>query len=469
MRLSEDELSPDVQSDLFASLRLRLDAIGTECEGRWRKAECKSSISLVLEGWVRRMALDWPRAAVGTADGLVVLADLESGKELTRRRAHPRYVEGDESVRDMRLLHGDYDGGGLTAIAIDGDYIASAGRDGGAHLWLVGNEPEKLQDRGELRDSGDAVVSSIVLSAEAMDENGADVVRCWTGSLDGVVRCWEAATAASPAAGPTSSSSTDGASSVGGGESTSASESTSANELAALPAPRCTLRLKASAAVLDLAVLDERKLLACATADGGVELFSTVDGAARGVWRPLAPDMLVGAKGAATRSVALATFVDESGAERSAVVAGGADGSMHMRHLVEASADGADAADIDVPVSARATVQFDETREPLTLTPPHQGQVVALAPVGAVATGRESGLLVSGAHDGTLRVWDLAQAAGGDSQACIFGLGGYKVWLGSVCTDGRRLVSDGRDNVLVVHDFSDEAAAQVGDDVDNDE
>ena len=35
-----------------------------------------------------------------------------------------------------------------------------------------------------------------------------------------------------------------------------------------------------------------------------------------------------------------------------------------------------------------------------------------------------------------------------------------QVWLGSVCTDGQRLVSDGRDNAILVHDFS-EAAVQI--------
>jgi hypothetical protein len=42
------------------------------------------------------------------------------------------------------------------------------------------------------------------------------------------------------------------------------------------------------------------------------------------------------------------------------------------------------------------------------------------------------------------------------------GLAGYKVWLGSVCCDGRRLVSDGRDNCILVHDFSSDAVAQRG-------
>jgi hypothetical protein len=38
----------------------------------------------------------------------------------------------------------------------------------------------------------------------------------------------------------------------------------------------------------------------------------------------------------------------------------------------------------------------------------------------------------------------------------LYGLGGYKVWIGNICIDdeGKRLLSDGRDDVVVVHDFS---------------
>lgn len=40
----------------------------------------------------------------------------------------------------------------------------------------------------------------------------------------------------------------------------------------------------------------------------------------------------------------------------------------------------------------------------------------------------------------------------------LYGIGGLKVWAGSVCIDseGRRLVSDGFDDAVVVHDFSSE-------------
>ena len=108
---------------------------------------------------------------------------------------------------------------------------------------------------------------------------------------------------------------------------------------------------------------------------------------------------------------------------------------MHFRWLAAGeAAAGGDAFDADRPAAQR-------------LLPEHGGAVVALRGRG------ECGLLVTGARDGTLRVWDLAGAADGEAPKCLYGLGGYKVWLGSVCTDGRFLVSDGADNTIIVHDF----------------
>jgi len=57
-------------------------------------------------------------------------------------------------------------------------------------------------------------------------------------------------------------------------------------------------------------------------------------------------------------------------------------------------------------------------------------------------------VLVSAGQDGGMRVWDVAEGA------CLYQFVGYKVWLGSLWTDGRRLVSDGADNTVIVHDFT---------------
>ncbi len=117
---------------------------------------------------------------------------------------------------------------------------------------------------------------------------------------------------------------------------------------------------------------------------------------------------------------------------------------------------------------------FDNTKLPLVV-PPHSGMVVSL-------TGcRQNGLLVSGSQDGTLRVYDFCYdiSAEGDDESSeqyateydagsddpphvdihpviLYQLAGYKVWLSSICVDekGLRLVTDGADNTVVVHDYS---------------
>ena len=443
---------PADQASLFASLRARQLSLTAEVNDRWRSAECKSTIPVALDGWIRRLALDWPRAAVGTSDGRVVVTDLTTGETIARKmRAHPAYVETDESARAMRLLHGDYDGGGLTAIAFQGRLVVSAGREGGATLWKLGSpsdgRPEELQEVARLG-TDDAVVSAIQLTGDldGVDEGNVGI---WLACLDGVVRKWEYSSSWSFVAG----------------------ESPPAGS-----APRCTLRLRCESAVLDFATLEVRGLCACATAVGSVQVFSMEQGVLCGQWEPLVGlfERQPGSGGAVSkgeraRTLAFVPVEQGSNGHTHALLVGGSDGSMHARYLAAArgpqdergeqgrSAEGGDSDAIS------ADGLWDEASEPVALLPAHGGACVALTPVGDEAPG----LVVSGAHDGTLRMWDLEWSpekglpsdgggvgAGGDGAVCLYGLGGYKVWLGSVVTDGKRLVSDGRDNCVLVHDFT---------------
>lgn len=76
--------------------------------------------------------------------------------------------------------------------------------------------------------------------------------------------------------------------------------------------------------------------------------------------------------------------------------------------------------------------------------PRHQGAVKCLAnPI--------PGLLISASHDGSMRVWDV------ETKHCIYQFVGYNVFLGSLWTDGWRIVSDGSDTTVIVHDFKKDA------------
>ena len=66
------------------------------------------------------------------------------------------------------------------------------------------------------------------------------------------------------------------------------------------------------------------------------------------------------------------------------------------------------------------------------------------------------GLLLTGGLDGTLRLWDIA---GDERRQFLYQFVGYKVWLGSLWTDGTRVVTDGADNTVIMHDFSAAAAS----------
>lgn len=272
----------------------------------------------------------------------------------------------------MELLHGGYDGGGVLAIAMRGERIASAGRDGGVRLWrIVG---EELVRTKYLNTS--AIASALLLP-------GSEDGPLWAGFLDGSLRRWSSLSGEEPA-----------------------------------------LTVSCRSPVLAIASCAELGVIAAATVNGTVELYAMHDGTPRGVWSPFTLDDSKEFAGARARSVA---FVQDAPTGTWSIFVGGSDGSMARHQLVGSEAD--------VATDGGSISLFDRSRAGEKAAPNHGGQVVALTPGPA-------GVLVSGAHDGTIRVWDVSSGA----PSCLYGLQGYKVWLGSVCSDGARLISDGADN-----------------------
>ena len=249
------------------------------------------------------------------------------------------------------------------------------------------------------------------------------------------------------------------------------------------------------APILSISVNDSIGCGVVATADGRAVLFSLEDGEVLSNWKPFG-------KGTGKRKREFArsaiivqndepsaidkeqmtlssqdgiTTVGFGGAEESgkketvwSVICGGSEGTMYQRRLnVDSSGY----------ISDKRVFLNDESLMG-KMRPSHTKAVMSLA-------SPCTGLLVSGAQDGTIRVWDCSyyrsetsaeddlllegETDNDDDEAfyddvggidrrprCLYALTGYKVWLGSIFTNGKKLVSDGADNTIVVHDFSGE-------------
>ncbi len=184
---------------------------------------------------------------------------------------------------------------------------------------------------------------------------------------------------------------------------------------------------------------DELRLGVCATADGGAALFDMTDG------QFFVGIMPFGAPGVSARSVLV---VRRKNCMGHAVLCGGSDGTIHVLPLnVDPTTGRVDRED---PFAGGASDGANDT----AVRPKHVGPVMCMASPG-------DGRFVTGGRDGALRIWDLAEAAGDDDGGkgkieakCMYALTGYKLWLSSAWTDGRRLISDGGENSIVIRDFS---------------
>eukprot|EP00980_Cylindrotheca_fusiformis_P024582 scaffold12116_cov125-Cylindrotheca_fusiformis.AAC.9 len=421
--------------------------ISDEHLSNWKNANCASTVRLALDDWIRRMAIDtYPLAVCGSASGHVYLADLQRGKELDcLRHVHvPNIDESDsrytkEYQDAIATLYERFDGGGVLAIAIKGDLIATSGREGGVHICTIaGQEADfykgsrggtarqtklSLKREGTLR--GLKVSSNTLITSLAFDDSGI----LWMGGYDGVLRGYD-------------------------------SEKLDAdNRPMMLRQKHPFYERNLNSPILSISVNNELGCGVGTTRDNGVFLFSLEDGQIMSTWNPF------GRRGEYSRT---ATIVQNDGGFQStwSVVCGGSAGSIFQRKL-----------HIDTMTGLVADeCPFEDSSEngrgelPMKLRPSHQRAVVALA-------SPAPGLLVSGAQDGNVRVWDCSYLQGsndydpeedeGEAQyddlggidtrpRCLYAMTGYKVWLGSIFADNKKLVSDGADNTIIVHSFDGE-------------
>jgi WD40 repeat protein len=406
----------------------------------WLEASTVPAVRITLDDWIRRMAIHtYPLMVCGSASGNMYLVDLQRGEELDcLLQLHAARCVGDRHREALQHLYGRFDGGGVVAIAMKDDMIASAGREGGVHICtLVGQEQRiskgsrggatrhaklKLQRQGKIRgleledEEEDSLVTSLVF-----DEYGT----LWIAGYDGILRGYD-------------------------------SEVLDAdNRPLMLRQKHPIYELDLESPILHLAVNDEIGCGVAATVREGIVLFSLEDGEIIGGWNPFVSS----ARDEFARS-ALIFQSDPEGVW--SVVIGGSRGSLFQRQL---NVDRFGTVSSNHPFRD----QVDEATFPLKMLPAHSGAVLAMdSPL--------PGILVTGAQDGTMRVWDCSpdddeEDVEGEEEAeanyddvqwndsrprCLYALSGYKVWLGSIFSSSRKLVSDGADNTIIVHSFDEE-------------
>jgi WD40 repeat protein len=235
--------------------------------------------------------------------------------------------------------------------------------------------------------------------------------------------------------------------------------------------------LEVGSEVLSVSVNDEIGCGVAATAEGNVVLFSLEEGEVMSVWKPFGRGV-----GRRKREYARCAIIvqndeettTEGGKEQPAVwsvICGGSEGSMYEKRLNIDS--------FGYVSESKPFLNDDSLRG--RLRPSHSGLVMAMA-------SPSPGLLVSGSQDGTLRIWDCSynnckgksdsikvqnddeeeeaqcdDITGVDRRPnCLYAMTGYKVWLGSICTNGEKLITDGSDNTIISHDFTGEDDSAEG-------
>ena len=330
-----------------------------------------------------------------------------------------------------RCLYGQYDGGGVLAVAMDGtNLVASSGREGGVKIFKLLTSSRELKLIGEVLATPN---NRILVTCLKFDSLG----RLYMGGQDGHLRMVDLSSCNDVDKVDVNSMQV---------KLTSCFEQ---KQQQSVPTPT-------SSSILSLDISEELEMVATAHGNGVICIYSLnhdnqqCDDANLylGRWNPFRETTHA-------RSVAFISSNGESYDEKEernessnddvlwSVVAGGGNGELWLGDI-EPSYCSNDAPTVRQVVSTSAlkpVIILDSIQQ---IKPNHQGPVLSLAT-------RPGGILVSAGHDGMLRVTQIRP-----TPTALYGLGGYKVWLGNICIDseGRRLLSDGRDDVVVVHDFS---------------
>ena len=428
--------APSLESQFARILREKTERDTQAMRTRWSQGGLRPRVvHESTSDWIRRVAFDWPNAVMGTAAGSVLVCNCEElgGLEYRerarrllakRKDAHSRDWTGlEERGLGERSLLGLYDAGAVTAVAIQDSTCASGGRDGWLKLWRIPpdadvEDPRHPKDGEMLVDAGRGehpnVVTGVVIDAAG---------KCaWTSCLDGKIRAWSLTTRTD-----------DGDAGVDG----DGDDDTNNLELIG--------EWFTGQAALCLSLDTESRVLYAGTADGKAFAFDAgpVDGdeLTDGFECGRVLSAWVAHDDGVTRSVSHA---------RGGCLTGSSTGPMYAWRVDRDTIDGCP------PTLARKMI----------------GHVAAVVSI-SVGNPRH---VVSGAHDGTVRVWNAPDLLAEDDEdeapiavdgggglddgvkksECLYAVTGHTVWLGGVQADETRIICDGANNIAMCYDFSED-------------
>ena len=391
--------------------------------------EDSDSDSSIPFDWVRRVDIgQYPRVACGSAHGSIFVADATSKQVMGVARGVHYSEHSDEYANALdeqlrQYIYGEYDGGGVLDVAMFGkNIVASAGREGGVKLFKLledGNQAELLP-QGDVKALIRLMPGAlpIVVTCMKFDSYG----RLYLGCSDGFLRIVHF---------PQDFIFGDGIDSV-------------SQDLHVTVVPNWSDQ--APSPILSLDVSEELEMVVTSHVNGNVCLYSMKEQedvynmesgrkehvGVIGVWNPFTADKSY------ARSVTFTSKASMHGTKH-AVVVGGGNGEVWVNDIYPEHEE-----------SKSGEVFVDDYVQ--QFQPNHVGPVISLC-------SRPQGLIVSVGHDGMLRMTQTWIGLKNPKKATpwpLYGLGGYKAWIGSVCIDdeGKRLISDGMDDAVIVHDFS---------------
>lgn len=397
-----------------------------ETKKRWNEGAATPKVAFDLgTDYIRRVAVQYPYAVVGSAKGDVAVSDVSKASALAiSPSAHKKnWVDAEERPLGERVLLGAHDGGAVTSVALslmkegkhDFAKVASGGRDGVVRLYEACSNSAALREIG--RAQHEDVVTGLTFARESL----------WSVALDGRLCRW--------GLNAKEDEKVRDAKKLWGRRAQDSEEYTREPSSALVQQGEW----RSGQPTLCLSSDANAGLISIGNADGSAAILSA-DSSSFGETSVV--NAWIAHEGSTVRSIAHCPG--------NGIITGSADGVIRVWRLIS---DGIRDATFDSLASRRVNHNGVTPR----LVAELRGHTSAVVSLSAGCPGR----LVSGAHDGTIRVWDLDLTSTKPGQRiktirrdARYAVLGHTIWLGGVYADSERIICDGANNVLLEYDFT---------------